>query len=166
MTPETSLSRREILSRCTYGVGMLGLSSVLQAESFGATASSNPVAPRASHFPPRAKRIIHLWMNGGPSQVDSFDPKPALKKYEGQRPESTAKLSTERKTYGLMPSPFKFTASGNSGLPISEIFPHLAKCADDLCVIRSMHTNVPVHETCNFLMFTGNVQPIRPAYGS
>ena len=166
MTPETSLSRREILSRCTYGVGMLGLSAVLQTESFGATAPSNPVAPKASHFPPRAKRIIHLWMNGGPSQVDSFDPKPALKKYEGQRPESTAKLSTERKTYGLMPSPFKFPASGNSGLPISEIFPHLARCADDLCVIRSMHTNVPVHETCNFLMFTGNVQPIRPAYGS
>ena len=78
MTPETSLSRREILSRCTYGVGMLGLSTVLQAESFGATASSNPVAPIASHFPPRAKRIIHLWMNGGPSQVDSFDPKPGF----------------------------------------------------------------------------------------
>jgi hypothetical protein len=157
------LSRRQMLAQSSYGVGMIGLASVLAGQSH---ANMTPLAPRPPHFPARAKRIIHLWMNGGPSQVDTFDPKPALLRYAGQRPQSTAGLSTERRTGGLMPSPFRFTRHGQSGLEISELFPHLARHADDLCVIRSMHTNVPVHEASNWLMFTGNVQPIRPAYGS
>jgi hypothetical protein len=105
-------------------------------------------------------------MNGGPSQVDTFDPKPALEKFAGQRPAGTAKLSTMSATSGLMPSPFKFAWHGQSGLEVSELFPHVAKHADKLCVIRSMHTNTPVHEASNWMMFTGYVQPIRPAYGS
>ncbi len=157
-----SISRRQMLAQTTYGVGMIGLASVLAGQAHANT----PLAARPPHFPARAKRIIHLWMNGGPSQVDTFDPKPALLRYAGQRPESTAALSTERRTGGLMPSPFRFTRHGQSGLEISELFPHVARHADDLCVIRSMHTNTPVHEASNWLMFTGNVQPIRPAYGS
>ncbi len=156
-------SRRQMLAQTSYGVGMIGLASVLAGQ---AHANTTPLAARPPHFPAKAKRIIHLWMNGGPSQVDTFDPKPALLKYAGQRPDSTARLSTERRTGGLMPSPFRFTRHGQSGLEISELFPHLARHADDLCVIRSMHTNTPVHEASNWLMFTGNVQPIRPAYGS
>ena len=166
-TETTTISRRALLSRCSYGVGVLGLAAALGDEllAYG-PATTNPLAPRRGHFPARAKQIIHLWMNGGPSQVDTFDPKPALEKYAGQRPASTAHLSTERKTGGLMPSPFRFDKHGQSGLEISELFPHVAKHADDLCIIRSMHSNVPVHEACNWMMFTGNVQPIRPSYGS
>jgi hypothetical protein len=161
------VSRREMLAHCSYGVGMVGLAAVLGADAPRAAAdAARPLAARPSHFPGRAKRIIHLWMNGGPSQVDTFDPKPALQRYAGQRPASTAALSTERQTGGLMPSPFRFRRHGESGLEISELFPHLARHADDLCVIRSMHTNTPVHEASNWLMFTGNVQPIRPSYGS
>lgn len=157
------LSRRQMLAQTSYGVGIIGLASVLAGRSEG---SATPLAARSPHFPARAKRIIHLWMNGGPSQVDTFDPKPALLRYAGQRPASTTGLSTERRTGGLMPSPFRFTRHGQSGLEISELFPNVARHADDLCVIRSMHTNTPVHEASNWLMFTGNVQPIRPAYGS
>ncbi len=167
------LSRRELLRHCGGGLGMLGAAAVLategRCESSGLTnsaLSSNPLAPKSAHFAPRAKRIIHLWMNGAPSQVDTFDPKPILKDYAGQRPASTAKLTTENGTGGLLPSPFKFSPCGQSGLEISELFPHLAQCADDICVIRSMHTDVPVHESSNWMMFTGNLQPVRPSYGS
>ncbi|MFM8401775.1 MAG: DUF1501 domain-containing protein, partial [Pirellula sp.] len=123
------------------------------------------LAPRPPMFPARAKRIIHLFMNGGPSQVDTFDPKPMLDKYDGQRPPG-ADLKTERKTGGLMKSPFKFARHGQSGLEISEIFPHLSTCADDLCVIRSMHTNIPNHEPSLLMMTSGETQPTRPSMGS
>lgn len=157
-----AVSRRGLIANAAQSVGLLGLAGVLHNE---ATASPGPLAAKVPHFPPRAKRVIHFWMNGGPSQVDTFDPKPALEKFAGQRPESV-NLSTERKTTGLMPSPFKFSRHGQSGIEISELFPHLARHADDLCVIRSMHTNTPVHEASNWMMFSGYPQPIRPAYGS
>src|SRR5262249_3921132 len=116
-----------------------------------------------SQFPARAKRVIFLFMNGGPSHVDTFDPKPALKRHEGEKPsgrfERNAKL-------GYMPSPFAFRPHGQSGVVMSELFPNLARCADDLCVIRSMHTDVPNHEPALLLMNSGNQQPIRPSMGS
>ena len=157
------LSRREMLTQCGTGFGLLGLAGLLQAD---APRSDNPLALKPPHFPPRAKRIIHLYMNGGPSQVDTFDPKPALLRFLGQRPASIANLRTENGTGGLMPSPFKFPRCGKSGLPISDIYPELGKCADDLCVIRSMHTNVPNHEPSMFMMNSGHVQSVRPSYGS
>jgi hypothetical protein len=158
------IARRDLLATAAQSVGLLGLATTLGNE---ATASvTGPLASRPPHFAPRARRIIHLWMNGGPSQVDTFDPKPALQTFAGQRPESVVKLTTERKTSVLMPSPFRFSRHGTSGIEISELFPHVARHADDLCVIRSMHTNTPVHEASNWLMFTGYPQPIRPAYGS
>lgn len=173
MASQYYVSRRELLSRCGGGLGMLGVASLLSQDAVGEVlpvqrpdSTSNPLAAKPTHFLPRAKRIIHLWMNGAPSQVDTFDPKPALEKYTGQRPESTTKLTTENGTGGLMPSPFKFLKCGESGIEISELFPHLSKCADDLCVIRSMHTDVPVHESSNWMMFTGSIQPVRPSYGS
>ena len=156
------ITRRDLLATTAQSIGIAGLATVLGGQ---ASAATGPLAAKPPHFTPRAKRIIHLWMNGGPSQVDTFDPKPALEKFAGQRPGSV-NLSTERKTTGLMPSPFRFTKHGRSGMEISELFPHLARHADDLCVIRSMHTNTPVHEASNWLMFTGYPQPIRPAYGS
>ena len=162
-----NLTRREILTHLGSG-GMLGLAAVLDRERHSASAATmtSPLARQPAHFPARAKRVIHLWMNGAPSQVDTFDPKPALVEYTGQRPESTAQLKTENGTRGLVPSPFKFHRHGQSGLEISELFPHVARFADDLCVIRSMHTDVPVHESSNWMMFTGSIQPIRPSYGS
>ncbi|MCE2727000.1 MAG: DUF1501 domain-containing protein [Planctomycetaceae bacterium] len=156
------ITRRDLLATTAQSIGIAGLATVLGGQ---ASAATGPLAAKPPHFAPRAKRIIHLWMNGGPSQVDTFDPKPALEKFAGQRP-GTVNLSTERKTTGLMPSPFRFTKHGRSGMDISELFPHLARHADDLCVIRSMHTNTPVHEASNWLMFTGYPQPIRPSYGS
>jgi len=164
-----SYSRRELLARCGTGLGLIGLASVLghdRSVSAAAGIPAGPLAPRLPHFTPRAKRIIHLYMNGGPSQVDTFDPKPALKKFEGQRPESIKDLKTENGTGGLMPSPFQFRPYGASGLEISEIFENVGRCADDLCVIRSMHTNVPNHEPSMFMMNSGHVQSVRPSYGS
>ncbi|TWU02335.1 hypothetical protein Pla52n_33850 [Stieleria varia] len=116
------------------------------------------------HHPARAKRVIFLFMNGAPSHVDTFDPKPALAKHEGEAPPDD--VSGRNRAGGFMPSPFKFAKHGQSGVEMSELFPHLAKHADDLCVIRSMHTDVPNHEPGLLLMQSGHQQPTRPSMGS
>src|SRR5438067_5861713 len=128
------ISRRSMLRRMGTGFGMIGLAGLL-ADQAHAAAPTNPLALKTPHFKPRAKHIIHLFMNGGPSQVDTFDPKPALEKYNGQRPPA-AGVATERRTGGLMRSPFKFSKRGKSGLEVSEIFPEVGSCIDDLCVVR------------------------------
>lgn len=166
-------SRREMLRTFGFGMGSLGLASLLADQSLLANESTsssnassrNPLAIKPPHFQPRAKRVIHLFMNGGPSQVDTFDPKPALDRYDGKRPPG-ADLKTERKTGGLMKSPFKFKKHGESGIEVSEIFPHVASCIDDICVIRSMHTNIPNHEPSLLMMNSGETQPTRPSMGS
>ncbi len=157
-----NFSRRDLLTRCGAGFGMIGLANVLAADA----PAPNLLAPKLPHHPAKAKHIIHLYMNGGPSQVDTFDPKPALARFAGQRPASIAGYRTENATVGLRPSPFKFPRCGQSGLPISEIFPNVAKFADDLCVIRSMHTDIPNHEPSMFMMNSGHLQALRPSYGS
>ncbi len=162
MLDHLPLSRRELLSRVGAGFGMVGLAGVLAADA----PVGGPLAPKPTHHPAKAKHIIHLYMNGGPSQVDTFDPKPALRTYQGQRPASIASLRTENATVGLRPSPFRFPRCGQSGLPISEIYPHVARFADDLCVIRSMHTDIPNHEPSMFMMNSGHLQALRPSYGS
>jgi Protein of unknown function (DUF1501) len=163
-------TRREMLQRVGTGFGVLGLANLLHeqkmlAQTGNQPGATNPLAPKPAHFQPRAKRVIHLFMNGGLSQVDSFDPKPALDRFHGQRPPA-ANRSSERSTAGLMRSPFRFHRCGQSGLEISEIFPRLSECADDLCVIRSMYTNVPNHEPSLLMMTCGETQPIRPSMGS
>src|SRR5579864_5600025 len=125
-------TRRQLLARMGTGLGLLGLAGViseqgLRAEEAGPLA--NPLAPKAPHFPPRARHIIHLYMNGGPSQVDTFDPKPALARYQGQRPASTVRLRTENGTGGLRPSPFKFERRARSGLEFSELFTEVGRFA-------------------------------------
>jgi hypothetical protein len=159
------MSRRDLLQRLGTGLGVIGLAGLLTNQHALGAAAVSPLAPRESHFRPRAKRLIHLFMNGGPSQVDTFDPKPALARYHGQRPPAST-LRTERGTSGLMMSPFRFAKHGQSGLEISEIFPRLAAHADDLCVIRSMYTNVPNHEPSLLMMTCGDTQPVRPSMGS
>ncbi|MFO0898094.1 MAG: DUF1501 domain-containing protein [Pirellulales bacterium] len=164
-------SRREMLLRASGGLGMLGLAGALQAagllEGSAAAAGGASVGTagvlRQTHLPARAKRVIFLFMNGGPSHVDTFDPKPALEKHAGEQPTVTGKRKPKG---GFVPSPFQFAPRGQSGLVMSELFPELAKSADKLCLVRSMHTDVPNHEPGLLLMNSGNQQPIRPSLGS
>jgi hypothetical protein len=162
-------TRREMLQRAGTGFGMIGLAGSLQSAGLlGTTASaataSGLTGDRVTHFAPRAKRVIFLQMNGAPSHVDTFDPKPALKKHEGEQP--SGKLYRASKGSGFMPSPFRFRPHGESGVVMSELLPNLGRVADDLCVLRSMHTNVPNHEPGLLMMNCGNQQPIRPCLGS
>ena len=154
MSEPFAINRRAALARMGAGMGALGLFNSLQA--------ATGMAP---HFAPRAKRVIHLFMNGGPFGPDFLDPKPALKKFEGQRPEGTD-LRTERPTGGLLNAPYKYTRHGQSGLPVSELLPHTAKFADDLCVLRSVHTDNPNHGPALLLMNNGTMTPKVPSMGA
>ena len=156
-----SLSRRDMLRRSATGFGTVGLYGALQnSQALGGVSSDGPVL----HHAPRAKRVIFLFMNGAPSHVDTFDPKPALKQHEGKSP--TQDIAGKNRAAGYMPSPFKFSAHGESGMVMSELLPRLSHHADDLCVIRSMHTDVPNHEPGLLLMQSGHQQPTRPSMGS
>ena len=159
-------SRRIFLQRTGMGMGSLGLSPFLPALNAD-DRSLNPLAPGKTHFVPRAKRVIHIFANGGPSQVDSFDYKPALAEYDGKEMPGEG-LRTERKTGTLMKSPFHFSQHGQCGLWASDLFPKVAAMADDLCVINSMHANVPNHEPSLMLMNTGaeRINLVRPSVGS
>ena len=133
MLPNVTFSRRDMLQRTGTGLGVLGLAGLL-ADEAKAASSTNPLAPKVAHFPAKAKHVIHLFMNGGPSQVDTFDPKPELTRQHGKQP-GAAGLKTERKTGPLYKSPFAFHKCGQSGIEVSEIFPEVGKCIDDICVI-------------------------------
>jgi Protein of unknown function (DUF1501) len=165
----TIVSRREMLKRSGVGLGLLGLVGVLADNEklfagLPASDATYPLAAKVPHFPSRAKRVVHFFLNGGPSHVDTFDPKPLLKKYAGQ-PLPTS-YTTERKTGGALPSPFKFQKYGQSGLEVSELFARTAAHADELAVVRSMYAQVPNHEPSLMLMNCGDsVQP-RPSVGS
>jgi hypothetical protein len=145
------------------GFGLAGLANVLSANT--APAMTDPLAPKQPHFPAKAKHVIFLFLNGGPSQVDTFDPKPMLDKYNG-KPLPTGNLKTERKTGNLLKSPFSFQKYGQSGIEVSEIFAKLGAHADDLCVIRSMTTDRPNHEPSLLMMNCGDKMPGRPSMGS
>lgn len=155
------MNRRKLLSLMGGGFGMVGLQSLLRADA----AAGDPLAPRPPHFPAKAKRVVYLFLNGGPSQVDTFDPKPALTKYHGQ-PMPSGNLKTERKTGNLMKSPFQFHRCGKSGIEVSEIFPKLGAMIDECCVIRSMYTERPNHEPSLLLLNSGDKLPGRPSMGS
>ncbi|MSU60793.1 MAG: DUF1501 domain-containing protein [Pedosphaera sp.] len=165
------LTRRDFLHRCGMGMGGLSLASVmnsaglLDSRAVAGTGAVSPMAPKAPHFAGKAKRVIHLFMNGGPSQVDTFDPKPALSRLAG-KPLPTENLRTERKTGAAFASPFKFKKYGQSGIEVSEIFAKTAESIDDICVIRSMHADVPNHEPSLMLMNCGDARSIRPSMGS
>ena len=156
------LSRRQMLGRVAAGFGMVGLGGMLG--STGMAASANPATTgQKPNLKPRAKRVIFLFLNGGPSHIDTFDPKPALNKFADTEPDGDLYKKAKGK---FMPSPLKFSRHGQGGLQVSESLPHLAGVADDLCVIRSMHTGVPNHEPALIQMHTGVLQPNRPSMGS
>jgi hypothetical protein len=171
------LSRRRLLAECGMGMGSLALAGLL-ADSRAALGAELPVspgvgsappvsslAPKPPHFAPRATRVIHLFMNGGPSQVDLFDPKPALRKYEGKL--LGKDLAGDRRIGGVgMPSPFRFDRHGQSGMEISELLPNIARHADKLCMIRSMRTPVPNHEPGLLMMNCGDISRAVPSMGA
>ncbi|MFN0105898.1 MAG: DUF1501 domain-containing protein [Bryobacteraceae bacterium] len=152
------LSRRTMLASMGGGFGLLGLRSLCDA-------AESPFAPKRPHFAPKAKRVIFLFMNGGMSQVDTFDPKPMLARYHGH-PVPGGAPKTERKTGSLMRSPFEFRRCGKSGIEVSEIFPKIGERIDDLCVIRSMYTDIPNHEPSLQMMNCGENLQSRPSMGS
>lgn len=171
MTSANNLSRRELLQRMGAGFGTIGLAGVLAqagmlSQAKAAPLAASPLAPKPPHFPPRAKRIIQLFMPGGPSHVDTFDYKPDISRYAGQRPQEVDYRTLRNTRGGLLPSPFRFRQHGQSGKWVSEIFPRVAECVDDICFIHSMHTNIPEHAGAILMMNIGHLQPSRPSMGS
>ena len=160
-----TITRRSMLSRIGGGFGAVGMIGALDAAGHLARAGVSVGRDGGGlHAAARAKRVIFLFMNGGPSHVDTFDPKPSLQRHAGEPvPEKTER---KQKTSGLMPSPFRFAPHGQSGVVISELFPQLSRLADDLCIVRSMHTDVPNHEPGLLLMHSGHQQPTRPCLGA
>ena len=158
------LTRRAMLNRIGMGFGAMAFHPLFSGTSQAARSAPDPLAIRSSQFMPKAKRVVHLFMNGGPSHVDTFDPKPMLDRFDGKPLPNV--LKTERPTGAGFKSPFSFKKYGQSGMEISELFHHTAQHADDLCVIRSMHADVPNHEPSLGLMNCGEARLNRPSLGS
>jgi hypothetical protein len=162
------ISRRNILRTAANGFGAVALEAMLQRE-LGAGVRVNPLAPKLPHFAAKAKSVIFLFMVGAPSHIDTFDPKPALKKYEGQKlPESYGKVPSQF-TSGdtpLLASPWQFKQYGHSGLPVSSLYPHLSQCVDDICFVRSFYTESVVHAPAMYQVHTGRILMGYPSMGS
>jgi hypothetical protein len=160
----TGLSRREMLCRCANGFGGLALAALL-AEKDAAAAAENPLEPRPSHYPAKAKSVIFLFMDGGPSQMDSFDPKPRLRQDHGK----SIPMKTPTTVFNIgdkvLGSPFEFRQYGQSGTPVSELFPHVATCVDDLTIVRSMVSDHSEHTAANYFMHSGSGFQGRPSMG-
>src|SRR5216684_26708 len=154
------MTRRDALKYVGSGFGMVGLAGVLHGEGIG-----GPLAPKAPHFPAKAKNVIFLFLNGGISQVDTFDPKPMLTKHDNE-PMPGPKIKTDRASGNLMRSPYTFKKYGQSGLEVSEIFPKVGAMIDDFCVIRSTYTDIGNHPAGLHMMNSGHTQLGRPAMGS
>ena len=156
-------SRREFLARTGMGFGVLALGAIIEEAFLGATparagALADPLAPRRGPLPAKAKAVIHIFAGGAPSHVDTWDPKPVLERYRDQTLPGLSGVA--------FPSPFTFEKKGRSGLEVSSLFPHLGEVADELCVIRSLHTDVPAHGPASKLMHTGNLVLTRPSLGA
>ncbi|MBL8237171.1 MAG: DUF1501 domain-containing protein [Bryobacterales bacterium] len=159
-----TFSRRDLLNSFGYGIGGMALADLLHG------AAPNPLAPKKPHFAAKAKSVIFMFMEGGPSQMDLFDPKPALQKHHGKPlpPEFTKdlKLAFTKPTAAALASPRTFQACGKSGIQISDYLPGLREVADELCVVRSMHTEAVNHHPGQLMLFTGSIQFGRPTAGA
>ncbi|HXA04708.1 MAG TPA: DUF1501 domain-containing protein [Bryobacteraceae bacterium] len=160
-------TRRDFFRRASIGLGTVALAQLLQSDGY---AASDPLAPRPPHFKPRAKNVIFLFMEGAPSQMDLFDPKPELQKWNGHPlPPSVTKdlkLAFIKPTAAVLGSPRVFRPAGQCGTQLSDVLPGLATCADDICLVRSMHTEAFNHHPGQLLLFTGHTVVGRPAMGS
>jgi len=161
------MTRREMLRQCGAGFGMLALAALLGEEAAEAhLRSRSPLAPKLPHFTPKAKRVIFLFMHGGPSQVDTFDPKPLLIRDHG-KPYPFAKPRVQfAQTGNLLRSPWEFRKYGQSGIEVSDLFPHIGACVDDLCMIRSLHGDNTAHGGALLQLHTGSDTFVRPSMGS
>lgn len=164
-------SRRDFFKQCAGGLGTIALANLLERDGLAAIApSTNPLAPKLPQFAPKAKNVIFLFMEGGPSQLDLFDPKPELKKWNGKPlPESITKnlqLAFIKPTAAVLASRREFQKHGQCGMEISDYLPHIASCADDICLIRSMHTDAFNHHPGQLLLFSGTTQVGRPTMGA
>jgi len=157
-------SRREFLGRSATGIGAIALASLLQEESQGQTSSS--LLPQETHFPPQIRSVIFLYMDGGVSQVDTFDPKPHLDELNGQPFPQKIKPTQFNNIGNSLGSPWKFQNYGESGTPVSDLFPHVAQHVDDLAVVRSMVSNFSEHTNANYFLHTGHGQQGRPGMGA
>lgn len=175
-SPRVPCSRREMLLRCANGFGALALAALMPTRAFGgrlvqdevvaSALGGDPLAPRPTHFAPAATNLIFLYMDGGPSQVDSFDPKPRLDRDHG-KPIAMAIPKTQFDDVGaVLKSPWTFTRHGESGTPVSSLFPHIARHVDELCVVRSMTSRFPEHTSANYFLHTGSGLQGRPSMGS
>ena len=165
------LSRREMLARSANGFGAAALAAMLaESNTQGADApgspKADPFAPKPPQFPAKAKSVIFLFMDGGPSQIDTFDPKPLLEKYHGKPFPAKVEPTQFNNVGNTLASPWKFKKYGQSGLPVSDLFPNVATCADDLAVIRSMTANFSEHTNANYFFHSGHGQQGRPSMGS
>ena len=163
------VTRREMMVRCANGFGGLALAALMREKAFGGAISSGikrPFEPKTTHFPAKARSVIFLYMDGGPSQIDTFDPKPLLEKYHGKpfpfRMEPT-QFDNIGKTFA---SPWKFKRHGQSGLPVSQLFPHVSECVDDICMIHSVHGTNAAHGGALLKLHTGSDNFVRPSMGS
>jgi hypothetical protein len=161
-------ARRHWLKNAALGFGGIAFHSLLQHASADEDGqrSTNPLAPRQPHFPPRAKRIVFMFMKGGPSHIDTFDPKPLLQRDDGKPPPFELPRVVFAQQGNLLRSPWKFHHHGQSGLSVSELFPHVAKHADRLCVLRSLHGSNPAHGGALLKIHTGSDQFVRPSLGA
>src|SRR5438309_2000733 len=166
----TPLTRRQMLRQCANGFGAVALAALLAEPGYGATSSApagtDPLVPRPPHFGAKAKNVIFLFMDGGPSQVDSFDPKPRLAKEHGQPIKMKVPPTQFNNVGAVLQSPWKFRQYGQSGIPVSDLFPHVARCVDDLAIIRSMVSNFSEHTNANFFIHSGSGQQGRPSMGA
>lgn len=159
-------NRRQLLQSSAVGFGYLALQSLLASTGYCGSTGNNPLSPKQPHFPPRAKRIVFLFMKGGPSHVDTFDPKPSLDRDDGKPPPFALPRVVFAAQGNLLKSPWKFKQHGESGLPVSELFPNVAKHIDKLCVLRSLHGSNPAHGGALLKIHTGSDQFVRPSMGA
>ncbi len=155
-------TRRQFLQRAGVGFGALSLAALLGENFLASTASgvesAASITPKAPPLPAKAKHVVHIFAQGAPSHVDTWDPKPSLARYEGKEIPGSDGVA--------MASPFKFERKGRSGIEVSEVFPRLGELVDDLCVVRSCYTDIPAHEVATVFMNTGSTRLVRPSLGS
>ncbi|HTS27550.1 MAG TPA: DUF1501 domain-containing protein [Bryobacteraceae bacterium] len=163
-------SRRRFFQECAGGIGIMALAQLMEREGRGAVPEVNPLAPRKPHFPAKARNVIFMFMEGGPSQIDLFDPKPELQKWSGKPlPESMTKdlrLAFTKPNAAVLASPRTFKPFGRSGTEFSDFIPHIGACADDICLVRSMFTDAFNHHPGQLLLFGGSIQVGRPTMGA
>jgi hypothetical protein len=165
------LNRRDMLTRCANGFGALALTALLGEEAFGrvltnGSADIGPLAPKAPHFRASAKNVIFLFMDGGPSQVDTFDPKPRLDRENGQKIKVKTQPTQFNNVGNVLKCPWKFQQYGRSGIPVSDLFPNVAQCVDEMAIVRSMVSNFSEHTNANYFIHTGSGLQGRPSHGA